>query len=105
MFENKISKGILEGSLGERRPAEKPRNRWEGEMLSEATRLFNREIWSTGRGSDGGREQVTSWPESGPKSCRKKKLERRKKGEKQEKKLHNEQLCNLRLSTSNILRY
>ena len=54
MFENKISKRILEESLGERRPTEKPRNRWEGEVLSEVAKLFIREIWRTGRGSDRG---------------------------------------------------
>jgi len=47
MFENKISKRILEGSLGKRRPAEKPRNWLEGEMLSDAAKLFNRENWRT----------------------------------------------------------
>jgi hypothetical protein len=79
VLENKTSKRILEGSLGEGRPAEKPKNRWEGEMLSDATMLFNRKIWSTGRGSYRGRKQGKSWPESGLKNCRKK-LDENKEG-------------------------
>jgi hypothetical protein len=80
VLENKISKRILEESLGEGRSAEKPRNRGEGELLSDAAILFNKGMWRTGRESDRGRKQGKSWPESGLKDCRKKKLDEKKEG-------------------------
>jgi hypothetical protein len=41
MLENKIPELILQGSLGGRRPAGKPRNRWEEEVRKDAIKLVN----------------------------------------------------------------
>jgi hypothetical protein len=42
MFDNIIPKRILERSLRGRRPAGKLRNRWEDELLKDATKLLNK---------------------------------------------------------------
>jgi hypothetical protein len=41
IFDNRIPKWFLEGSLGGRRPAGKPRNRYEDEVWKDATKLLN----------------------------------------------------------------
>jgi hypothetical protein len=45
MFDNGIPKHILEGGLGRRRPTGKPRNRWEGKLWKDGTKLFNMKNW------------------------------------------------------------
>jgi hypothetical protein len=47
MFDNRIQKRILEGSLRGRRPAGKPRNRWEDEVRKDGTILLNMKNWRT----------------------------------------------------------
>jgi hypothetical protein len=47
MFDNRIQKRILEGSLGGRRSAGKLRNRWEDEVWKDGTILLNMKNWRT----------------------------------------------------------
>jgi hypothetical protein len=74
LFDNRIPKQILEGSLGGRSPAQKPSNRWEDRVWNYVAILLDTKTYVQLRdvGVIGGRERGRPWPENGPKSHRKK---------------------------------
>jgi hypothetical protein len=45
MFDNRTPKRIMKGSVGERRPTGKPRNRWEDEVRKYAVKLLHIKKW------------------------------------------------------------
>lgn len=45
MFDNGIPKHIPEEGLGGRRPTGKLRNRWEGKLQKDGTKLLNMKNW------------------------------------------------------------
>jgi hypothetical protein len=69
MFHNSTLKQILEGSLGGRRPNGKLKNRREGRLQEDATKLLNMKNWhavakrrTNCRRKTGGRKWPQNWP-------------------------------------------
>ena len=67
MFDIGIPKHTLEGGLGGRRPTRKLRNRWEGKLWRDGTKLLNMKNWHAmaRRRSDCGRKTGGNGPEMG----------------------------------------
>ena len=47
IFDNRVPKQIVGEYLGERRPASKPKNEWEDEVLKGVAKLLNTKNWRT----------------------------------------------------------
>jgi hypothetical protein len=75
MFCNIILKRIVEGSLGGRRPAGKPRDRWKDEVQKVAAKLLSAKNWRVAARYNvtGGKKTGETMAQNGPKNHTKKK--------------------------------